>query len=163
MLRKKHRLCSILQKLMESRDWGRFKNEVGQSLTSKVLREARGVGVGVGVLEKEKEKLEEKDNDAAKRVDGDGSDGEEEDSDSETGGAAISDTLKEWGGMALTVAGAGLVEKFYGWRASRLEKNLSADVLKQFPSHMQTALESLDDNKDLMPSMFHSAKKIHMF
>ncbi|KAL7624087.1 hypothetical protein AAE478_005644 [Parahypoxylon ruwenzoriense] len=61
------------------------------------------------------------------------------------------------------MAGAGLVQQFYEWQAGCLEKNFGADVLEKFPRHMQTALESLEDNKDLMLSMPHSPKRIHMF
>ncbi|KAI1376006.1 hypothetical protein F4677DRAFT_454623 [Hypoxylon crocopeplum] len=136
MMQKKYRLCSILQKLMESKEWSNFKMEMGQNIIRKVAKEA-------GVAEQE--------------------DGPGEDSDDEDGDKALSDTLKDLGGMALTMATAGLKQQFYEYRAERLQRNLTADVLKKFPTHMQTAMESLDDNKDLMPSMFHSAKKIHMF
>ncbi|KAI1411182.1 hypothetical protein F5Y13DRAFT_201409 [Hypoxylon sp. FL1857] len=136
MMQKKYRLCSILQKLMESRDWGNHKMEIGQTLAKRVAKETGGNDQG-----------------------GD----PEGDSDDESGDGKISDTLKDLGGLALTMAGAGLVQQFYEMRAERLQKNLSADVLKKFPPHIQTAMESLNDNKDLMPSMFHSAKKIHMF
>ncbi|KAI1101791.1 hypothetical protein F4804DRAFT_288640 [Jackrogersella minutella] len=136
MMQKKYRLCSILQKLMDSKDWGNFKNEMGQNIVNRVAKET-----GFGGQE----------------------DYSEGDSDDEDGDGKISDTLKDLGGMALSMAGAGLIQQFYEWRAERLQRNLSADVLKKFPTHMQTAMESLDDNKDLMPSMFHSAKNIHMF
>ncbi|KAI1456210.1 hypothetical protein F4805DRAFT_248214 [Annulohypoxylon moriforme] len=136
MMQKKYRLCSILQKLMESKDWGNFKAEMGQNIFKRVAEET-------GISSQ-----------------GDDSDA---DSDDEASDGKMSETLKEIGGMALTMAGAGLVQQFYEWRAERLQKSLSADILKKFPAHMQTAMESLDDNKDLMPSMFHSAKKIHMF
>ncbi|KAI1388954.1 uncharacterized protein F4822DRAFT_263314 [Hypoxylon trugodes] len=136
MMQKKNRLCTILQKLMESRDWGNFKTEMGQNIFKRVAKETGMSGQEEGA---------------------------EEDSDDEDSDAGFSDTIKDIGGMALTMAGAGLVQQFYQWRADRLQKNLAADVLKKFPTHMQTAMESLDDNKDLMPSMFHSAKTIHMF
>ncbi|KAI0013167.1 hypothetical protein F4779DRAFT_439241 [Xylariaceae sp. FL0662B] len=133
MMQKKHKLCSIVQKLLQSKSWANLKTEVGQSLIDRVAKETLGVSQ------------------------------DDAESDDEDGKGGLTSTLKELGGMALTVTGAGLGEKFYQWRAERLEKNLSAEVLKKFPSHMQAALESLDDNKDLMPSMFHSATKIHMF
>ncbi|KAI1136765.1 hypothetical protein F5Y05DRAFT_415016 [Hypoxylon sp. FL0543] len=136
MMQKKYQLCSILQKLVESRDWGNRKTDIGQTLAKRVAKETGG---------------------------SDQVDDSEEDSDDEDGEKQISDTLKDMGGMALTLAGAGLRQQFYEWRAERMQKNLAADVLKKFPPHIQTAMESLDDNKDLMPSMFHSAKKIHMF
>ncbi|KAI1447322.1 hypothetical protein F5Y02DRAFT_407370 [Annulohypoxylon stygium] len=136
MMQKKYRLCSILQKLMESKDWGNFKAEMGQNIVNRVAEETGLNGQG---------------------------DGSDDDSDDDSGYENISETIKELGGMALTMAGAGLAQQFYQWRAESLLKSLSADILKKFPTHMQTAMESLDDNKDLMPSMFHSAKKIHMF
>ncbi|KAI0385628.1 hypothetical protein F5Y04DRAFT_246313 [Hypomontagnella monticulosa] len=136
MMQKKYRLCSILQKLLESKDWGNFKTEIGQNITKRVAKETGAIGQD---------------------------DGSEPDSDDEDSRKDLSDTLKDIGGMALTMAGAGLIQKFYEWRAEQLQKTLTADVLKKFPTHMQTAMESLDDNKDLMPSMFHSAKKVHMF
>ncbi|KAI0098325.1 hypothetical protein F4776DRAFT_529397 [Hypoxylon sp. NC0597] len=138
MMQKKYKLCSILQKLMEGRDWANQKAEIGQSLAKRVAKETGGSDQG-----------------------GD-SEGDSDDEDGD-GDVKLSDTLKDLGGMALTMAGAGLVQQFYEMRAERLEKNLSADVLKKFPPHIQTAMESLNDNKDLMPSMFHSAKKVHMF
>ena len=83
------------------------------------------------------------------------------DSDSEAGNLAS--TLKELGGMALTVASASLAENLYEWRAERLRRNQDADVIRKFPAHMRAALESLNDNRDPIPSMFHFAKKIHIF
>ncbi|OTA81338.1 hypothetical protein M434DRAFT_85596 [Hypoxylon sp. CO27-5] len=138
MMQKKYKLCSILQKLMEGRDWGNHKTEIGQNLAKRVAKETGASAEG-----------------------GD-SEGDSDDENGD-GDVKISDTLKDLGGMALTMAGAGLVQQFYQMRAERLEKNLSADVLKKFPPHIQTAMESLNDNKDLMPSMFHSAKTVHMF
>ncbi|KAI1780938.1 hypothetical protein F4818DRAFT_436134 [Hypoxylon cercidicola] len=123
MMEKKHRLCSILQKQMESKDWGNLKTEMGQNLAKRITKEISGDG-------------EEK---------GDS----EADSDDED---AESSLLKDLGGMALSMAGAGLIQQFYEWRAERLQKSLSADVLKKFPAHIQTAMEALDDNQDLMPS-----------
>lgn len=124
-MQKKYRLCSILQKLMESKDWGNFKAEMGQNIVNRVAEETGLNGQG---------------------------DGSDDDSDDDSGYENISETIKELGGMALTMAGAGLAQQFYQWRAESLLKSLSADILKKFPTHMQTAMESLDDNKDLMPS-----------
>ncbi|KAI0181555.1 hypothetical protein GGR52DRAFT_43743 [Hypoxylon sp. FL1284] len=137
MMEKKYRLCSILQKLMDSKDWGNLKIEMGQNLAKRITKEIYGDGEG-----------EEK-----------GGDSEHESGDD----GAESSLLRELGGMALSMAGAGLVQQFYEWRAEHLQKSLSADVLKKFPAHIQTAMEALDDNKDLLPSMFHSAKTVHMF
>ncbi|KAH9905914.1 hypothetical protein F4778DRAFT_683566 [Xylariomycetidae sp. FL2044] len=155
MMQKKHMLCSILQKLVESRDWGRLRDQVGEKLGGRVVEEAKNRGYLDFVEAEKADSVGKEVNASAMDNDGNGSDEEE--------AGEMSGLLKELGGMALTVAGAGLIQKFYEWRAERLQKNLSAEVLKKFPTHMQAALESLDDNKDLMPSMFHSARKIHMF
>ncbi|KAI1205068.1 uncharacterized protein F4807DRAFT_465038 [Annulohypoxylon truncatum] len=108
MMQKKYRLCSILQKLMESKDWENFKAEMGQNIVKRVAEET-------------------------------GVSGQEDDfggdSDDESGDGKISDTLKELDGMALRMTGAGLAQQFYEWQAERLQKNLSADVLKKFPTH----------------------------
>ncbi|KAI1769709.1 hypothetical protein GGR53DRAFT_12922 [Hypoxylon sp. FL1150] len=136
MMEKKYRLCSILQKLMDSKEWGNLKTEMGQNLAKRIAKEISGDG---------------------EEGTSSGVDSDDDDESAETG------LLKDLGGMALSMAGAGLIQQFYEWRAERLQKNLSADVLKKFPAHIQTAMEALDDNKDLLPSMFHSAKKVHMF
>ncbi|KAI1093343.1 hypothetical protein F5B19DRAFT_482755 [Rostrohypoxylon terebratum] len=145
MMEKKYRLCSILQKLMESRDWANFKEEMRQNLVDKVPVEE----VKEAKLNSQKDKPGDDSNDS-------------DDSDDDERFEEISEAIKELGDMAVTV-GAGLAQQFYQWRAESMLKSLSAKILKRFPTHMQTAMESLDDNKDLMPSMFHSAKKIHMF
>lgn len=123
-MEKKYRLCSILQKLMDSKDWGNLKTEIGQNLAKRITKE----------------------------ISGNGDEGAESGADSDDDERAESGLLKDLGGMALSMAGAGLIQQFYEWRAERLQKNLSADVLKKFPAHIQTAMEALDDNKDLMPS-----------
>ncbi|RYP30979.1 hypothetical protein DL767_005986 [Monosporascus sp. MG133] len=47
--------------------------------------------------------------------------------------------------------------------AEHVGKNLSASVLKRTPKRLRGAVESLNDNKDLLPAMFHSSRRIHMF
>ncbi|RWA12255.1 hypothetical protein EKO27_g2848 [Xylaria grammica] len=137
MMQKKYRLCSLIQKLVKSKDWGNIKEKANQGLAFA----AGSPGVSSNT--------EEKNN--------------ESDSDSDSGMDAITGALKEIGELAVAMASAGMAQTFYERWASRLEKSLNADVLKMFPVHMQAALQSLDDNRDLMPSMFHSAKRIHMF
>ncbi|KAI3321669.1 hypothetical protein HD806DRAFT_503144 [Xylariaceae sp. AK1471] len=118
------------------------------------LMKSKGWGAFKTELSENPARRENKETGSTANVDDDELDSEDEDD-----GGGLSTTVKELG----MVGAAGLMQKFYEWRAERLEKNLSAQVLKKFPEHLQAALESLDANKDLMPSMFHSAKKIHMF
>lgn len=132
MMRKKRKLCGILQNLLESKNMDSLK--AVESLAE--LAELAEV--------------------TTNKDTGDGG------SDDESPGTQLDQNVEQ-GALVLARAGAGLVQKFYELRAEQLERNLSAAVLKRIPTHMQAALENLNDNKDLMPSMFHSAKKIHMF
>ncbi|XTI96085.1 hypothetical protein V2W45_1474948 [Cenococcum geophilum] len=80
-----------------------------------------------------------------------------------TEGGSGFNAFMELGETALETVTVGLIQRFYEMHAEQLDQNLSAAVFKRIPSHMQAALQCLDDNKDLMPSMFHSARKVHMF
>lgn len=55
------------------------------------------------------------------------------------------------------------VETWLTLRGDRLEQNLSASVLKRTPKALQPAVENINDNRNLLPSMFHSAQQVHMF
>lgn len=56
-----------------------------------------------------------------------------------------------------------LIEKVAEKTAKHYDKRLSATVLKDTPTVLRQAIENLNDNRDFLPAMFHSAKKIHMF
>ncbi|KAI1484884.1 hypothetical protein F5X96DRAFT_662401 [Biscogniauxia mediterranea] len=138
MFWKKYKLCSVLQKLVEARDWDRVANENKQDLFNRVTEVVSG-----------------KTNDANGHHSVGDSDSDS-DSEHET-------TFTDVGVAGLATLGSSLIHKFYEMRSERAEAQLSAWVLNKFPRHIQAALKSLDDSKDLMPSMFHAAKKIHMF
>ncbi|KAH6603835.1 hypothetical protein Trco_007281 [Trichoderma cornu-damae] len=55
------------------------------------------------------------------------------------------------------------IEKVAETKANHFDKHLSATVLKDTPTVLRQAIENLNDNRDFLPAMFHSAKKIHMF
>ncbi|KAL7793756.1 hypothetical protein V8C37DRAFT_377246 [Trichoderma ceciliae] len=55
------------------------------------------------------------------------------------------------------------IEKVAETKAKHYDKHLSATVLKDTPTVLRQAIENLNDNRDFLPAMFHSAKKIHMF
>lgn len=55
------------------------------------------------------------------------------------------------------------IEKVAETKAKHFDKHLSATVLKDTPNVLRQAIENLNDNRDFLPAMFHSAKKIHMF
>jgi hypothetical protein len=56
-----------------------------------------------------------------------------------------------------------LIETVAEKTAKHYDKHLSATVLKDTPTVLRQAIENLNDNRDFLPAMFHSAKKIHMF
>ncbi|KAL6855645.1 hypothetical protein J3F83DRAFT_753800 [Trichoderma novae-zelandiae] len=55
------------------------------------------------------------------------------------------------------------IEKVAETKAKHFDKHLSATVLKDTPPVLRQAIENLNDSRDFLPAMFHSAKKIHMF
>ncbi|KAL6797435.1 hypothetical protein GGI42DRAFT_330714 [Trichoderma sp. SZMC 28013] len=55
------------------------------------------------------------------------------------------------------------IEKVAETKAKHFDKHLSATVLKDTPAVLRQAIENLNDNRDFLPAMFHSAKKVHMF
>ncbi|UKZ78473.1 hypothetical protein TrVFT333_006213 [Trichoderma virens FT-333] len=55
------------------------------------------------------------------------------------------------------------IEKVAETKAKHFDKHLSATALKNTPPVLRQAIENLNDNRDFLPAMFHSAKKIHMF
>jgi hypothetical protein len=136
MMRKKRKLCGVLEALLESKDMGNVTADVAEALGELASRDAGEDGE---------------------------SDGEDEKLVGSPNGKKYIDDKLERGALAAMKAGAGLFQTFWELRADQLERNLSASVLKRIPRHLQVALENLNDNKDLMPAMFHSAERVHMF
>ncbi|KAM5344393.1 hypothetical protein ACJ41O_012930 [Fusarium nematophilum] len=54
-------------------------------------------------------------------------------------------------------------EKICELHAKHLDKHLATSVLKKTPKSLQTAVESVDENKGFLPAMFHSSRRVHMF
>ncbi|RYP00695.1 hypothetical protein DL764_006433 [Monosporascus ibericus] len=148
MARKKRKLCKILETYIDSQDLANSGVEVRKE----------GMKVGTEML-KEGTSL-------AKRALSSLSDDPGKDSQGlDTQG--VMDQILEHGKTAAKLAGhftvLALGEKLLEMHAEHLEKNLSASVLKRTPKRLRGAVESLNDNKDLLPAMFHSSKRIHMF
>ncbi|KAI5924982.1 hypothetical protein F4810DRAFT_106034 [Camillea tinctor] len=140
MALKKRKLCSVLQKLVDARDWNKVKDEAKQEFFDKVTGAFSGKGNGA---------------DGQHSVGGPSSDSDSESDDE--------NVLMDVGQAAIRTVGSNLIQRVFEMRSERAAAQLQAYVLNQFPRHIQPALKSLDDKKDLMPSMFHAAKKIHMF
>ncbi|KAK6697141.1 hypothetical protein SNK05_013583 [Fusarium graminearum] len=75
--------------------------------------------------------------------------------------------LFEQGKEAATALGEYTVlaayERICEMQAKHLDKHLSTSVLKRTPKSLQTAVESVDENKGFLPAMFHSSRQVHMF
>lgn len=56
-----------------------------------------------------------------------------------------------------------VVEKFFEMHADSQDRNLSVSVLKKTPKSLQTAVENMNDNRNLLPGMFHPSVRVHMF
>ncbi|XEV07595.1 hypothetical protein FSHL1_012882 [Fusarium sambucinum] len=90
-----------------------------------------------------------------------------ESEDDEKSGAGLFEDLLDQGKEAATALGEYTVltayERICEMQAKHLDKHLSASVLKRTPKSLQTAVESVDENKGFLPAMYHSSRRVHMF
>ncbi|KAM0244000.1 hypothetical protein ACHAP5_006664 [Fusarium lateritium] len=97
----------------------------------------------------------------------DGKSIENTDSDEEGSGKGFFDDILNQGKEAATALGEYTVlaayEKICEMHAQHLDKHLATSVLKKTPKSLQTAVESVDENKGFLPAMFHSSRRVHMF
>ncbi|KAJ4138784.1 hypothetical protein NW768_002657 [Fusarium equiseti] len=82
-------------------------------------------------------------------------------------GKGLFDGLLDQGKEATAALGEYTVlaayEMICGMHAQHLDKHLATSVLKRTPKSLQTAVESVDENKGFLPAMFHSSRRVHMF
>jgi hypothetical protein len=87
--------------------------------------------------------------------------------DDEKSGTGLFEDLLDQGKEAATALGEYTVlaayERICEMQAKHLDKHLSTSVLKRTPKSLQTAVESVDENKGFLPAMFHSSRRVHMF
>jgi hypothetical protein len=87
--------------------------------------------------------------------------------DEEKSGKGLFDDILNQGKEAATALGEYTVlatyEKICEMHAQHLDKHLATSVLKKTPKSLQTAVESVDENKGFLPAMFHSSRRVHMF
>ncbi|KAJ4250945.1 hypothetical protein NW762_011595 [Fusarium torreyae] len=87
--------------------------------------------------------------------------------DDEKSGDGIFDDILDQGKEAAKALGEYTVlaayEKICEMHAQHLDKHLATSVLKKTPKSLQTAVESVDENKGFLPAMFHSSRRVHMF
>ncbi|KAM0412792.1 hypothetical protein ACHAPD_007838 [Fusarium lateritium] len=90
----------------------------------------------------------------------------ESEDDGKSGAGNFKDLLDQ-GKEAVTALGEYTVlaayERICEMQAKHLDKHLSTSVLKRTPKNLQTAVESVDENKGFLPAMYHSSRRVHMF
>jgi hypothetical protein len=62
-----------------------------------------------------------------------------------------------------TLMGAEIVQTVTDMWGERLDGMLSDTILQQVPKGLRAAITNLNENEDLLPAMFLSGVKIHMF
>jgi len=102
----------------------------------------------------------EKENDKASQIkaeiDEDSDDGGSESKDAKT---KLLDFIVKRG----TLIGAEIVQTVADRWGERLDGMLSDTILQQVPKELRAAIVNLNENKDLLPAMFLSGVKVHMF
>ncbi|KAK1753008.1 hypothetical protein QBC47DRAFT_326839 [Echria macrotheca] len=155
MERKKRKMCYVLDRYLKSRK----KAKEGEEKLNFGLKSVGEATKRIDSLRSPTSKTGVEDDEEAGLL------GKNDDSDDEEGSAF--DKLLDHGKMAAKAFGEftvlAAVEKFFEMRAEHLDKTLSTTVLKRTPKSLQTAVENMNDNKSLLPAMFHSSTRVHMF
>ncbi|SPJ71709.1 uncharacterized protein FTOL_01437 [Fusarium torulosum] len=172
MGRKKRKMCNILDKFIESsssaakgqerlnkgseiavQNYGRLIDAGNQSLDR--VRSMGSVSPSMPKLPFYESPKESKDTE------------DPESEDEEKSGKGLFDDILDQGKEAATALGEYTVlaayEKICEMHAQHLDKHLATSVLKKTPKSLQTAVESVDENKGFLPAMFHSSRRVHMF
>ncbi|KAK3997890.1 hypothetical protein QBC44DRAFT_376342 [Cladorrhinum sp. PSN332] len=168
MSRKKRKMCYLLAEYLKSRKSGKDGEERRKAGTDYAMQ---GVNTALKGVEDytpglarlgswSKESGEGPAEKGGKGKDGDGDDGSDDEDN-------VFEKVLNKGKLAAMAFGeytmAAVVEKFFEMRASHLDKTLSARVLKRTPNALRSAVENMSDNRSLMPAMFHSSTRVHMF
>ncbi|RYP19215.1 hypothetical protein DL767_009700 [Monosporascus sp. MG133] len=168
MNRKKTMMCNILMKYLDSSGGG-WKGKDKLRQRADFASQGFGLGKGMGVKSPQTAKPPASPADDNDKVE----DSETDESDSgtlvENSGQqkSLLDGMRDQSKHATMFLGEHTVraiyEKFLEMHAKHLDKHLAASVLKKTPKSLQTAVENMDENKNFLPAMFHSATRVHMF
>ncbi|KAK5662386.1 hypothetical protein OQA88_8296 [Cercophora sp. LCS_1] len=162
MERKKRKMCYVLKGYLKSRQSakeGEEKLAFGMKTVGEATKRIDSLGFGLGASSAAAQ-TNEKEDDEATLLSKDDSDDEE---------VSAFDRLLDQGRVAARAFGdytvLAAVEKFFELRADHLDQRLNSTVLKRTPKRLQTAVESINDGRmdGFLPSMFHSATRVHMF
>ncbi|KAF3024384.1 hypothetical protein E8E14_014372 [Neopestalotiopsis sp. 37M] len=171
MARKKRKMCNILNRYLDSTESGAQSHESWSHTTD--------------IVQQSYEKMIEARNQKLERVlsfgstksttepaltnenSKDSKNAPSSDDDEESPAVGLFDDILEQGKEAAMALGQYTVlaafEKLCELHANHLDKHLAASVLKKTPKSLQAAVESVDENKGFLPTMFHSSVRVHMF
>jgi hypothetical protein len=163
MDRKKRKMCYILGDYLRSRTMGREgeeKLQEGANLAKQGLDKAMKRGMRSPGAEKPPG------GGVGDKGHGKGGEESEDDSDDESDDNLFDIVLGQ-GKLVAKALGQytvlAVAEKLFEMRADHLDKTLATLVLKRTPKSLRTAVENMNDNKSLLPAMFHSSTRLHMF
>ncbi|KAM0194714.1 hypothetical protein ACHAPI_007011 [Fusarium lateritium] len=171
MGRKKRKMCNILDKFIES-SASAAKGQERFNKSSEIAAQNYGrlVDAGSQSLERVKTMGSVSPSMLKRPFYGNPQDEksiEDPDSEEEISGKGFFDDILDQGKEAATALGEYTVlaayEKICEMHAQHLDKHLATSVLKKTPKSLQTAVESVDENKGFLPAMFHSSRRVHMF
>ncbi|KAF7520886.1 hypothetical protein G7054_g12614 [Neopestalotiopsis clavispora] len=171
MARKKRKMCNILNRYLDSTESGAQSHESWSHTTDIVQQsyekmiEARNqklervLSFGSTKSTTEPALTNEKSQDSKHAP--------SSDDDKESPAVGLFDDILDQGKEAAMALGQYTVlaafEKLCELHANHLDKHLAASVLKKTPKSLQAAVESVDENKGFLPTMFHSSVRVHMF
>ncbi|KAK4143389.1 uncharacterized protein C8A04DRAFT_12379 [Dichotomopilus funicola] len=170
MERKKSKMSKVVRQYMRSQE---AKEKAGDKFLEGLVRARAGLeammGEGGPISPAKEEGKKGGEGDGEKKEGGGQEDDEEEEEDDDDD-ESLSSLFKmvvgqgaraaeAWGESAYLV----LTEKLHEMRADHLERNLSRAVLKRTPKVLRAAVENIHDNRNLLPAMFHSGVRVHMF
>ncbi|KAK4223687.1 hypothetical protein QBC38DRAFT_43915 [Podospora fimiseda] len=163
MNRKKRKMCYILDKYLESRKFGKQGEEKRQTGTTLAMQGVNTAMKGVEGYTPGLPRLPSwsKEGGGEQPVQEENGDDGSDDEENVFGKILNQSKLAALAFRDYTVLA--VVEKLFEMRASHLDKTLSARVLKRTPIALRSAVENLSDNRSLMPAMFHSSTRVHMF
>lgn len=141
MERKKRKLCNVLEAFLDAKGSDGLTNDLSNLFTGGTNKDGKN-----------------NTNKASTEKGGEAGNGDDDGEDSEDEYSALTQ-----GKEVLAKIGGALIYKLLELRATELERRLSTTVLKKLMPHMRAAVEHLNDNKGMLPSMYHSGKKVHMF
>ncbi|KAL7794443.1 hypothetical protein V8C37DRAFT_376684 [Trichoderma ceciliae] len=155
MNRKKRKMGYILSKYLESRDL----RETGSSIWTDIMPQGTSFdALYTSPLKKYNALVPDSTQTDAHHDD----DSDSDDSDATAGKnqpLGTKDILQAMGGIGLLK----IFELIAKSEAKHLEHHLSSIALKRTPKILHPAIENLSDNRDFLPAMFQSGKRIHMF